>query len=94
MIKFERITPNEDGLAQEKLHETIPQEDKYFKTSLIYVELTKIESIEYCKDFKGSACCNINTYSGDRFTLVINMDKLSDMVVEAKSSIIFKGYNN
>jgi len=94
MIKFEVLAASEEGLAYEKLHENIPYEDIYYKITHVYLDITKVESIEYCNRYKGSDCSNINMYSGDKFTLVINMDKLSDMVVKAKQNNGLMNYNN
>ena len=94
MMKFAAITPNEDGLSQEKLHDVIPKEDKYYKVSPAYVDLCRVESLDFCTTFKGEDCCNVYMFSGDRFTIVANMDKLAVMVIKAKANIIFKGYNN
>ena len=84
MMKFKVLYKTADGTSYTEMHNKEPTEDEYFISTDIYLELTRIEAIENSDPYKGQKCSMVFTYSGDRHTLVYDMDALADMVDKAK----------
>lgn len=94
MVKFDGLIVSEEGLAYQKLHEDLPYEEKYYEISQFYIDTSRVESLGFCKPHRGRATCNVNTYNGDRFTVLFDMGKLAELVVKNKQQVSIMNYNN
>lgn len=93
-MKFDGLTASDAGLAYEKIHETIPYEDKYYSVTQFYIDISRVESLEFCKPYKDRASCNINTYSGDTFTVLFDMDTLAIIIKKSRQDKLIMNYAN
>lgn len=90
MRKLRTLLLTKKGVELNNMGSAVPCESEFYNEHELYQDLTRIESIHGCIDpYEGETTITFYTYSGERWTIIGDLEEFVREVMEARNKMIF-----